>query len=227
MHNNNRTPSGMNKALSRVIAFSTALLFTAVATLPANASNMDAVETTTGNAPLISESSQAVADESNSLFPQLDRPLYLSHFTWGVDLGSSIDIGSNDLSTFNIDAYFGYKSAFWRTLAVGAGIHKAFGNEYTFVPVYVLMRTSFRTKPSMFFAELKTGYSFNTLADSGSKGGVYLSIGGGINLAMSQKVQSHIVLSYGYYGFKNAEHVGVSYNGNNINYANLTFGLNF
>lgn len=169
---------------------------------------------------------QSSADDS--LFPEYNTPLSLSHFTWGVDIGSSIDLGGNDMSSFDIDGIVGYKNAFWKTLGVGAGVHNAFGNNYTFIPVYAIMRSSFRTTPSLFFFEARAGYSFNTLSDSGSQGGLLFSLGCGVNLALYKGISSHIVLSYGYFGLKEAsEDAGLVYKGNNINYAMLRIGVSF
>lgn len=163
----------------------------------------------------------------DSLFPELNRSLSFSHFTWGVDVGSSIDLGGNDMSTFDAEAMFGYKNSFWKTLGVGAGVHKAFGNEYTFVPVYALLRTSFRNKPSLFFLDARAGYSFNTIADTGSQGGFIFSLGAGINLAIYKGINSHIIVSYSYYGLKKATDAAVPYDGNNIDYAMLRIGVSF
>lgn len=155
------------------------------------------------------------------------RSLAGSHFTWGADVGSSVDLAGSDMTTFDIDAYFGYKGSLIRTAAAGIGVHKAFGNSYTFIPVYALFRTSFRSEPSLLFMEVKGGYSFNTLADSGSAGGAYGSLGVGINLAMSPKLQSHIVLSYGFFTLHKASELAIPYVGDNISYAVLHFGVNF
>ena len=165
--------------------------------------------------------------EEESLFPSEVKPLNMSHFTWGVDIGASIDLSGYDMSTLDADAYFGYKGSWIRTAAVGAGVHKAFGNQYTFVPVYALVRTSFRRKPSLVFFELKGGYSFNTLHDSGSHGGAYGSVGVGVNLAMTRRVQSHLILSYGFFTLKNATDLDIPYHGDNISSAVIRFGINF
>lgn len=174
--------------------------------------------------------SAALEDDSpkqEGIFDAKIPPLYKSHFTWGADVGASIDLAGENMSTIDIDAYFGYKGSWVRTAALGAGIHKAFGNQYTFVPVYALLRTSFRSKPSLLFFELKAGYSFNTLADSGSVGGAYGSVGVGINLAMTKTLQSHLVLSYGFFTLRHATDLNIPYEGDNINSAVLKFGVNF
>lgn len=150
-----------------------------------------------------------------------------SHFTWGADIGTSVDLSGSDMTSVDLDAYFGYKGSLIRTFAVGAGVHKAFGNSYTFMPVFAMVRTSFRSEPSLLFFEAKGGYSFNTLADSGSVGGAYGTLGIGVNLAMSRRFQSHIVVSYGFYTLRKATELAIPYVGDNISYAVLRFGVNF
>lgn len=166
-------------------------------------------------------------EDDTLLGPQTGFSLSGSHFTWGADVGSSVDLSGSDMTTFDIDAYFGYKGTMIRTAAAGIGVHKAFGNSYTFIPVYALLRSSFRSEPSLFFMEVKGGYSFNTLADSGSAGGAYGSVGVGINLAMSPRLQSHIILSYGFFTLHKASELAIPYVGDNISYAVLHFGINF
>ncbi len=166
-------------------------------------------------------------EDDTLLGPQTGLSLSGSHFTWGADVGSSVDLSGSDMTTFDIDAYFGYKGTMIRTAAAGMGVHKAFGNSYTFIPVYALLRSSFRSEPSLFFMEVKGGYSFNTLADSGSAGGAYGSVGVGINLAMSPRLQSHIILSYGFFTLHKASELAIPYVGDNISYAVLHFGINF
>lgn len=168
-----------------------------------------------------------LTDSPTDAVPVKKRSGFRRHFTWGVDVGASIDLSGEDMSTFDAETYFGYKGSWVRTAALGIGIHKAFGNKYTFIPFYAMVRTSFRSKPSLFFFELKAGYSFNTLSDSGSFGGAYGSLGLGINLAMSKSFQSHIVLSYSYFTLRHATELSIPYSGDNINSAVLKFGINF
>lgn len=163
-----------------------------------------------------------------SIFPDVHRPLGIfSHFTWGADLGASIDMGGSDMSTFDVDVFLGYKNSFIRTVGFGAGIHQAFGNGHNFIPVYAMFRSSFRKKPSLFFADVKAGYSFNTISNSHSQGGIYCSVGVGINLAISKHFQSHIILSYGYFGMSAIDAEDMTYDGKHINYAQLRIGANF
>lgn len=176
---------------------------------------------------LPSENINKTSGTHEGIKPEARKKSALRHFTWGIDVGASIDLSGEDMSTFTAETYFGYKGSWIRTAALGIGMHKAFANQYTFVPVYGLLRTSFRSKPSLFFFELKAGYSFNTLAHSGSIGGAYGSFGLGVNLAMKRTFQSHIVLAYSYFTLKNATELDIKYSGDNINSAVLRFGVNF
>lgn len=175
--------------------------------------------------------SDLAKDETTDKFienePVKTRSKLRKHFTWGIDLGASIDLSGEDMSTFDAETYFGYKGSWVRVAAIGAGMHKAFGNKYTFIPLYAMLRTSFRSQPSLLFFEMKLGYSFNTLNDSGSFGGAYGSFGLGVNLAMSKSFQSHIVLAYSYFTLRNATDLDIPYTGDNINSAVLRFGINF
>ena len=155
------------------------------------------------------------------------KSLNPSHITWGLDVGASIDLGGNDMSTFDAEAMFGYRNSYIQAAGIGVGVRKAFGNEYTFIPLYAMVRTSFRNKPSLFFLDARAGYSFNTIADTGSQGGFIFSVGCGINLSLYKGIKTHIIVSYNYYGLKEATDASVPYKGNNIDYAALRIGVSF
>lgn len=166
-------------------------------------------------------------EERESLFPKATRNLETSHFTWGAEFGASIDLSGYNTSTFNVDAVLGYKNKYLRILGAGVGIHRSLGTGDNFVPVYALMRTSFSSRPRLFFLSLKVGYSFNTMGDSPTFGDTNSQIGWGINLAMSRKFQSHIILAYEYRHF-NARHKYVlNDKANDISLATISFGVNF
>lgn len=178
------------------------------------------------------QSSEALSNESEdkghgSIFPDASKSLALSHFTWGADLGSSIDLTGHDMSTFDIDVVFGYKNPLIRIVGVGVGMHKSFGANNMFVPIYAIFRTSFRTKPSLLFFNLKAGYSFSTIQDSPTFGDVSASIGLGINLAMSRRFQSHIIIGCSFRHFTERHQALVNLDTENVALANISFGVNF
>ncbi len=166
-------------------------------------------------------------EERESLFPKATKNLGFSHFTWGAEFGASIDLSGYDTSTFNVDAVFGYKNNYFRILGAGAGIHKSLGNGDTFIPVYALMRTSFSPRPRLFFMSLKVGYSFNTMGDSPTFGDTSAQLGAGINLAMSRKFQSHIILAYEFRHFNKRHKYILNDKAEDISLATISFGVNF
>jgi len=165
--------------------------------------------------------------ERESIFPNATRNLAYSHFSWGAEIGSSIDLTGNDLSTLNADAYIGYKNKFIRFVGAGVGIHRAFGSGHNFIPIYAIFRSSFRTKPSLFFFHLQAGYSFNTISDSPTFGDVCGSIGVGINLAMSRKFQSHLLLACGFRHFNKRHQTTTNIDTSSVALAQIAFGVNF
>lgn len=174
------------------------------------------------------EAKDSVAtQERESIFPGSTKSLATSHFTWGAELGASIDLAGNDLSTMDVEAILGYKNSWLRILGVGAGVRRAFGNGNTFIPVYAVFRSSFRSKPSVAFLSLKAGYSFNTIHDYNTEGGFTMSLGIGFNLAMSKRFQSHIVLGVGFMQLSDGQRVAANVDVKHLDLAQISFGVNF
>ncbi|MBD5310467.1 MAG: hypothetical protein HDS10_08635 [Bacteroides sp.] len=176
---------------------------------------------------LLLSSFSSFAEERESLFPERGKDLIGSHFTWGAEVGTSIDVSGYDTSTFNIDALLGYKSDYFRILGFGAGIHRALGTGDNFIPLYAVLRTSFSSQPRLFFMSLKTGYSFNTIKNSATFGDINASLGAGINLAISKRFKSHIILAYEFRHFNSKHREKYSLEAEDISLATLTFGVNF
>ena len=148
-------------------------------------------------------------------------------FTWGVELGSSIDLSGYDTSTFDADIILGFRTRTIRTIGIGTGIHRAFGSDNTFVPIYAIINTSFRSAPAPCFFHCKIGYSFNTIGNSPTYGDVMASIGLGFNLAMRKKFQSHIIVGYGFRHIDSRHRELTPIHAKNINLAQIAFGLMF
>ncbi len=160
-----------------------------------------------------------------SLVPHAARDLSTTHYTWGFELGSSIDLGGNDMSSFDVSLVTGYKNAAIQLLGVGAGIRRSFGTQNTFIPLFGVIRTSFRSKPSIFFMHFEAGYSFNSIAKAHVKGDICGALGLGINLSTSRKFMSHIIISYGFQHFdvKHRDEAGL--HTENVPLARLSFGI--
>lgn len=213
--------SAMNKAVKFLMLVAGIFVF-ASSTLRATAEN------TPGMEPVATEVAKEMNKESQeSLFPKSSRDLRTSHFTWGAELGSSIDLSSHDMSTMDLDVLLGYKNKVIRTAGIGMGVHRALGNGSTFIPIYAILRTSFTPNPAPCFLHLKVGYSFNSVADSPTLGDISASIGLGINLAMTRRCMTHIIIAYGFRHFSYRHSEIINIGTQDISLAQLSFGINF
>lgn len=150
-----------------------------------------------------------------------------SHFTWGMETGMCIDLSGLDMSTFNFDVMFGYRNKWIQTLGVGAGIHKSLGSSDSFLPVYVLFRSSFRQRPSLCFFHLRLGYSFNTISNSPTFGDTSCAVGCGIHLTRKRKFQSYLLLAYTFRHFTRKHSELTEINRSNVSLAQIGFGISF
>ena len=121
-----------------------------------------------------------------------------SRFSWGMDVGSCIDMTGNDMSALDINAYFGYSGPYVRFAGVGAGIDMMVSSSSNAYPIYAMFRTDFRPTPQMCFFELRGGVSFSNIESYPMQTTPFGSIGLGVTLAKGKKFSSHIVLSYNY-----------------------------
>ena len=165
--------------------------------------------------------------EMASLHPDKGRSLGLSHFTWGAEIGSSIDLTSHDLSTFDLDVLIGYKNAYLKLLGAGVGVHRSIHTGNTFIPVYGVIRTSFTSRPSLCFMDLQAGYSFNTFSGASTFGDFTCSLGCGVNFSQSRRCKTYMIVSGGYRYF-NENHKSIAkLDTRYIFVARLVFGINF
>jgi hypothetical protein len=129
---------------------------------------------------------------------KVDPNYDLGHFTWGADLGSSVDLTANDMTSVDLHAYFGYKDSWLRFLGAGVGVNSMISNQSRCYPIYAMVRTSFSNKPQLCFFDARVGFAFNNIMSYKSQTDFYGSIGIGITLAKGRKFSSHIILSYTY-----------------------------
>ncbi len=129
---------------------------------------------------------------------KVDRESTLGHFTWGADIGSSVDLTANDMTSLNISGYFGYKGGWLRFAGAGAGINAMISNASRCYPLYGMIRTSFSSQPQLCFLDLRLGISINNMLNYKSQTDFYGSIGLGVTLAKGKKFSSHIIVSYNF-----------------------------
>lgn len=161
------------------------------------------------------------------MFPGVGHSLWGTHFTWGAEAGASLDMTSQDLSTFDLDAFLGYKNPRIKVLGVGAGIHRAVHTGSNLIPVYALFRSSFRSKPSLCFLQLQAGYSFNSIVHAKSRGDVMGSVGVGINLQQAKLAQSYVLLSLNCNHFSDRTIADTPIDRKYVLFARLAIGVGF
>lgn len=163
----------------------------------------------------------------DALFPEKTKNLAFSHFTWGAEFGSSIDLTGHNLSTFDLDLNFGFKNSFIKLAGVGVGIHRSIASGDNYIPVYAVFRSSFRKKPSLLFLNLQFGYSFNTIDNSPTFGDFSSAIGIGVNLMQSRRAKSYIILSAGSRYFNENHKSLVRLDTQYVYIGKLVIGVNF
>ena len=150
-----------------------------------------------------------------------------NHFVWGAEVGGGIDMTSNDMSTVNLDAYFGYRNSWINILGVGAEVNMMVSNSVRAFPVYAIFRTGFRSRPTLLFMDLRGGVVFNNLNDSRQQTRAYVSPGIGVNLATGRTFRSYLTLSYVYNSLKPFTKGDEYCDINGLSMACLRIGINF
>lgn len=151
-----------------------------------------------GIAAMIAASPLAIAAPG----PEKENITGWNHFVWGAEVGGSIDMTSNGLSSINADAYFGYKNAWIDAVGVGASVNMMVNNSVRTYPVYALLRTDFSSGRGLVFMDLRGGIAINNMTYSDSQTSLYLSPGIGFNLARGRSFCSYMTLSYIYNGLR-------------------------
>lgn len=150
-------------------------------------------------------------------------------FAWGVDVGSSIDLTTADMSSLNGDAYFGLRCPGVDVVGFGAGIHGMVNNNSFSYPLYVMMRTSFAKHRRLCFFDLRTGVALNSFFGTATNAAFYINPSVGVNLAGSAKFQSYITLGYSYNGGKDIsdDTTTSGKTANKLSMATIRLGISF
>ncbi len=172
------------------------------------------------------ETNDSTGTNNDALFKSLGN-LSHSHFTWGAEAGTSIDLTAHDMSTFDVDVLLGYKNSFLNMAGVGVGIHRTIHTGDNFIPIYATLRSSFRPGRSLMFMNMRFGYSFNTIGDSPTFGDFNAAIGVGFNLSQSRRARTYILLNLAYRHFNERNKNMISLDTSYVYIAQLLFGVNF
>ena len=165
--------------------------------------------------------------KSESLFDVKSPMLSDYHFTWGAEVGASIDLDGYDMSTFDLDVVIGYKNRLFKTAGLSVGFHRDFYKGNMLIPITAVVRTSFSSRPTWWFWALKAGYSFNSIGDVGTHGGFIFNTGIGFNLLRTKSLNCHLLLTYQFLHLSGEQQVMVDKLRNHIDMAQIGFGVNF
>lgn len=159
-----------------------------------------------------------------------NAPLFFSpkaHFAWGAEAGASIDMTGDDMSSVDFDLSFGMRRSWINFLGVGVGADIMVSNSCRSFPLYVDFRTSFQSRPTICFWQLRAGVSLNYLEHNHRQTGIYGFTGVGFNLAQSNKFCSHLVVGYTYRERKVLEGPEMTHFFHPLHYATVKLGLTF
>lgn len=150
-----------------------------------------------------------------------------SGFTWGANVGGSIDMSCHNQSSFDLDVNLGYRSPLIRLVGINLGARMMTSDGNRSFPLAAILRTSFTNRPALCFWELQAGAALNYLEHNQSQTGLFMSTGIGFNLAMSHNFQSHIILSYAYYNRRDYQYKEATVDCPSLSKVFLAFGVNF
>ena len=169
----------------------------------AYACNAEVTTTTTTTTTTVTD--DAPKAQAPSLFGGKADELVTSHFSWGADLGTGIDLTTSDMTCVDLHACVGYKSSSIRFLGIGAGINTMMNNSSRSYPVYAMLRTSFSRRPRLCFMDLRLGAAFNNFYEYKNQADLYGSLGLGITLASGRRFSSHLIIAYTFMPVRNLE----------------------
>jgi hypothetical protein len=137
-------------------------------------------------------------------------------------------MSSNDMSSIDISAYFGYKRGGIKFIGIGAAIDIMVSNSARSFPIYLGFKTNFRRRQSLVFMDLRIGFAENYLPNDYQQAGAYSFLGLGINLARGRKFSSYTLIGYTYKGFQDIEtSAGEIIKLGDLHMASLRLGITF
>ncbi|MCM1338035.1 MAG: hypothetical protein NC187_10230 [Candidatus Amulumruptor caecigallinarius] len=171
----------------------------------------------------------AAATTHNPAHDEITNPQLrtATRLAWGVDIGSSIDLTTQDMSTLNADAYVGVRTGIMDVVGIGAGAHAMVNNSSATYPVYVVARTSFRRKPSLVFADLRVGMAFNSMFGQSTNTAFYIAPSVGFNLATGRKFRSYLTVGYSFNGVEHRTDPDMMHKIHHLDMATVRIGIAF
>jgi hypothetical protein len=175
------------------------LLFLLVATaITTNAQDIERRVVVTETIEVINDTVAKPQSAPTSTLPPAyyDTEKHTTHFAWGVDLGSSIDMTNQELSSVDISACVGYKGSIFRFIGVGGQIKMMINNGSRAYPLYGMIRTGFTKHATPAFLELRAGVSIANLRNDVYQRPFFGGVAVGYTLASGRTFSSHVTVGY-------------------------------
>ncbi len=120
-------------------------------------------------------------------------------FAWGAQLGGSIDMSGQNMSSIDFNGTVGLRYKWIKLFGGGVGSHIMASNSCRSYLVFGTLRTDFlSSRRGLIFADLRGGAAINSYPGDVQRTGLYGFAGLGINLATGLKFASYITLGYSF-----------------------------
>ena len=118
-------------------------------------------------------------------------------FAWGAQVGGSIDLSGQNMSSIDFSGGVGVRYKWIKLLGVGVGANIMASNDARSYPIYATLRTDFLShRRGLVFLDTRFGIAVNQFPGGVSRVGAYTFTGVGINLATGRHFASYLSLGY-------------------------------
>ena len=121
-------------------------------------------------------------------------------FSWGAEIGSTVDLSGHDMTSLDFSAYFGMRRSWLDFAGVGAAANIVVNNSSRTYPLFANLRFSFTPRNPLLFADLRGGMALHSIdVVSGNKFKPFAQVGVGVYLARGKSFSSYLIAGYAWY----------------------------
>ena len=121
-------------------------------------------------------------------------------FSWGAEIGSTVDLSGHDMTSLDFSAYFGMRRSWLDFAGVGAAANIVVNNSSRTYPLFANLRFSFTPRNPLLFADLRGGMALHSIdVVSGNKFRPFAQVGVGVYLARGKSFSSYLIAGYAWY----------------------------
>jgi len=149
-------------------------------------------------------------------------------FCWGAQVGGSIDMSEQNMSTIDLSATVGMRHAWIKMLGIGVGADIMVSNSCRNYPLFVTFRTDFSSRcRKLLFMDTRLGIANNTFPGEMHRTGFYGYGGLGINLAKGRRFASFITIGYSFVQRGDMADGDETVHLPHLHYASVALGVSF